>query len=314
MRKLRFQALLCLVLLFSLTSCVEEIEYFKAVEIEQVFSSANGNINKLHFVDDQTGYAYNKNTIFQTTDGGTTWQNIATFSSFEIKKLEFPAKGTGYILGNDTRMYKSTDGGKTWSQMKTNTYDNRGIDNFSFADANVGATTSSGDMYLTINGGSTWTYRDISGFNQFNDVFSFDKDHILLFEDNNNKLYYTIDGGKNFNSDRYYGPYWDIHRIDSSTAFITGGSEVWIITDKGETISKVSGPSFIKTSFPISQSSWFLSGDIYFNKTMDAGMRYEEFFNEEGATISFDELWFFNSLNGLGVKDNIIYKIKLLEE
>ncbi|MBC6700477.1 WD40/YVTN/BNR-like repeat-containing protein [Hymenobacter puniceus] len=78
-------------------------------------------LSKLRFLSPQIGYAaggvsadqINTGTLLRTTDGGTTWQQVA-WPHGAITELQFAPGGKGYLTTGDNRLFTSADQGITW--------------------------------------------------------------------------------------------------------------------------------------------------------------------------------------------------------
>ncbi|MCC6404685.1 MAG: hypothetical protein IT207_11820 [Fimbriimonadaceae bacterium] len=98
--------------------------------------------------------------IFRTTDGGTTWQQLASTATpdFElVNRLAISPTNSNILLaGTSTGLWRSTDAGATWARTYTGwVYDVR----FHKTDGNrvvLGLHAGAGAAYSS-NGGQTWT-------------------------------------------------------------------------------------------------------------------------------------------------------------
>ncbi len=118
----------------------------------------------IFFVDENQGYASGLGgRIIRTYDGGKTWNEYAaTYSA--IKQLRFTSQNVGYFLTSNV-LYKTIDKGKNWLKLggplptqKTIAFDFVN-DNTGFAIVGGDPSTSanSGMVYVTTNGGVSWT-------------------------------------------------------------------------------------------------------------------------------------------------------------
>ncbi|MBL7817679.1 MAG: hypothetical protein JNL70_21915 [Saprospiraceae bacterium] len=134
----------------------------------------NGTFNNIHFFDDKRGIAlisalYGSaliTNIYQTTDQAKTWTPVRLPDSLSHKKaLQFVNAQTGFCVINSNNadfLIKTTDGGSNW----------RGIGNLpqvftqmKFMDEQNGIATTTTQVYMTNDGGLTWTARtDITGY------------------------------------------------------------------------------------------------------------------------------------------------------
>ena len=76
-----------------------------------------GSVRGMHFFDALTGVLCGSGSIERTTDGGATWQAVATFSQ-DANDLDFTADGVHGICGlDDGLVLVSHDAGLTWTSF-----------------------------------------------------------------------------------------------------------------------------------------------------------------------------------------------------
>lgn len=118
--------------------------------------------------------------IWKTTNGGTTWENLANnlpklgVSSILIHPTDpnIIYIGTGDRDANDAPgigVYKTIDGGNTWTQIN-NTMGNVIVGDMIMhpSDPNTILAATSGGIYKTTNAGATWSLK--SGANNYKDI------------------------------------------------------------------------------------------------------------------------------------------------
>jgi gliding motility-associated-like protein len=137
-------------------------------------------LRRMSFANGLVGYAVGlNNSIYRTTDGGTTWTRVAPFPTLNQSPTGFTSASvtyTGvYAVDNNTvvacgnmftsvnnrRIYKSTDQGNTWTDISGNLPSLIEIGNLNdilFHDANNGYVCLPGGVVIrTNNGGTLWT-------------------------------------------------------------------------------------------------------------------------------------------------------------
>ncbi len=94
--------------------------------------------------------------VFRSTDGGASW-NLAGAGLPRTEFYCFQASENSALLGTFNGLYRSTDGGTSWSSM------NLGVDlpesnvtSFAATGTCVLASTYSGRLFLSTNGGDLW--------------------------------------------------------------------------------------------------------------------------------------------------------------
>ena len=141
--------------------------YFHSADTGYVFAGSSANI------------ASSNASILRTTDGGITWTNVYTSARpYELMwKAWFPSHQIGYATVQSyntgtTQRYitKTTDGGLTWFELPLV---NTGIREFGigFVNDTVGWVGGETTGYATVNGGLTWTNKNIGQYaNKFSIV------------------------------------------------------------------------------------------------------------------------------------------------
>ncbi len=93
-------------------------------------SSGTGiTLNSVFFANNDTGYAVGgsidwpqSEIILKTTNGGTTWDTLASAPSVPLKSVFFTDVNTGYAVGGNTSdgggiILKTFDGGLNWISL-----------------------------------------------------------------------------------------------------------------------------------------------------------------------------------------------------
>lgn len=117
---------------------------------------ATGNLRKVLFVNDQTGFIAGDNILLKTTNGGATWDNIVT--TYNINDLYFFDTSRGIASTSIGAILHTADGGATWQESPFNV----GVDlgNIAFQ-GQTGYILSYSTIFLmpvlkTTDGGATW--------------------------------------------------------------------------------------------------------------------------------------------------------------
>jgi len=141
--------------------------------------STSPNLNKIAFPSKDVGYiAGNRNAVYKTTDGGSTWTNISPFPSLNNGPVGFPNAfvtyqeivalddNTVFVIGNMftsvgvKRVYKTTDGGANWTDITGNLpvlFPVGNLIGLTMHDANSGYVTAGSTLFFTTDGGANWT-------------------------------------------------------------------------------------------------------------------------------------------------------------
>lgn len=174
--------------------------------------SAFNGVNQISFISKKVGYlagwgttAFSDGTVYKTTDGGTTWENVSgNLPNQPFEFLQFIDENVGYggaYLFGHSNLYKTTDGGKTWKDLPVG--DLKFGDAY-FHDAKTGIMASNRTIRKTVDGGESWTTVQEIGGADFSDV-EFLNDKIAYavgsrFDQLKNtfssKIYFSNDGGE----------------------------------------------------------------------------------------------------------------------
>ncbi len=126
--------------------------------------------HEMQFVDDQLGWVVGQDNdglgrILRTNDGGQSWKVQESEVRRPLKSIFFLNAQTGWAVGGSQRgvslIMKTIDGGERWRSVNNEPIQGE-IDGVYFADQQVGyvstkgSTGVEGEVYKTINGGSTW--------------------------------------------------------------------------------------------------------------------------------------------------------------
>jgi len=180
----------------------------------QQFYSGEGRLNKIKFVDANTGYVGGETNVsprsifLKTTNGGNNWINMNISLSFEtwIYDLSFINANTGYICGYSVNIYKTNNGGLNWSTIPLPYYSNQTWNAMKFFDENTGYVAGRyGMREKTTNGGLNWTVLD-TAVTHINTIYFFDVNTGIM-ADASSGLYRTTNGGFNWSYK---------HQLDSS--------------------------------------------------------------------------------------------------
>ncbi|HEX8922068.1 MAG TPA: YCF48-related protein, partial [Pyrinomonadaceae bacterium] len=128
-------------------------------------------INHIYFRNKDNGYLLAGNSIFQTEDGGQTWQEIRRYfaSDFggaqpELYSVRFSGKKRGWVVGSisrddvvvDSLVIYTDDAGKSWQRQRVPT--KQELIHVDFADEKRGWIVGVGGTIMhTEDGGETWT-------------------------------------------------------------------------------------------------------------------------------------------------------------
>ncbi|MBF8280779.1 MAG: hypothetical protein HW383_552 [Candidatus Magasanikbacteria bacterium] len=154
-------------------------------------------LRSVFFRDANTGWAASNNgAILKTTNGGTTWTNIPTPITDPIYDIQFVDSSIGYAVAADRKILKTTNGGAIWSRvdgvLPASFNDLTGVFMNSATEGTV--VGSSGDIFHTADGGTSWTQLSSGTNNLLTNVYFFDAN--LGWAVGSNGTIISFDGSK----------------------------------------------------------------------------------------------------------------------
>jgi photosystem II stability/assembly factor-like uncharacterized protein len=128
------------------------------------YSPTYSSISEASFGSPSTGYAANGGHIWKTIDSGQTWQplsqsiNSNSFPNSSFKYIHFASADSGFtVTDQPVFVYKTNDGGQTWDTVYPGGSTNQNATGICYRGPDTAVLCVSQAMFLTTNGGSTWT-------------------------------------------------------------------------------------------------------------------------------------------------------------
>jgi photosystem II stability/assembly factor-like uncharacterized protein len=252
-----------------------------------------GLVNDVFFTDSQNGYAVGGSAIFKTTDAGLTWSSFTAANGYfniaatgskasfvnnspviintqngttttnvsipgaQINDCFYASANTCYVVSLN-EIWKSTNGGLTFSNIYPFPTSSFAYSALSFTNELEGMVCRGNEVYITSNGGSSWSLKatssqSISSVKQINSS--------LLFYANATELYKSTDGGTTFNRVfSYPSGFADIDFIDANTGYLSTGKSIYKTTDGGanwvRVVSMGTNNSIIEIHFTDASHGW----------------------------------------------------------
>lgn len=253
--------------------------------------------------------------IYHTSDGGANWE-VGSISLAGAPQFAFIDAKQGWLLvhqgvaaGSEAvTLLKTEDGGATWTQVAAASPQEASSDSLPFGGGKTGVAfrnatdgwltgyapiTASIYLFVTHDGGRTWTEQKLAVPDGFSEVMLTSKPPVFVSEQDGYMatefagvsqaflLYATHDGGQTWSpvnapiagTDRRL--YWDF--VDSSHGFIANGEELYRTEDGGATWKSVSSGSTLKDitqlDFVSPQVGWAVSKKSVV-KTTDGGLTW----------------------------------------
>jgi len=107
--------------------------------------------------------------LFTVTLSGMTQSWDVKFSGAYMRSISFPDSSTGYIAGDNGKIYKTIDAGNNWTEQVSNTPNT--LESVCFTSSNIGYVAGNNKIILkTTDGGQTWVTQTSSSSGCFNSL------------------------------------------------------------------------------------------------------------------------------------------------
>lgn len=226
---------------------------------------SSGTFNVLHsvaFCNANIGYVAGEyGTVLKTVDGGTHWMDVSPGISEPLLSVSFPTTVNGFVSGG--AFLGTPDAGITWPVYLSGMPDWYSCIYFQNVDTGF-ATTYSGNIMKTVNGGLTWTTVH-NAFGRLNSIyFTNESRGIAVGENAAGKavILKTTDGGLT----------WDNNTFDNL-------------------------PSLSSVHFPCPDTGYAVGGDGTILKSTNRGGSWVHQFS--GTNLWLKAVCFFDKDNGL---------------
>lgn len=260
-------------------------------------SGTTKNLWGVCFVNESLGYVSgDSGTILKTTDGGTTWTPLNTFSNKSFTQLYFADANTGYCASwfdPGCVLYKTLNGGTSWTNISLNVsnWHCGGMwffskDTFLLAIGNANFANSR--ILSTVNGGVSWdtVYKGTTGWLSF---FHFPDRQNGYATVSGSRILKTTDGGLNWTElTNLSGNLWMSGNFffDKNTGIVGGGNysagngSIFKTTDGGATWQTLS------TVYGLSQL-WFVNATTGYGIGAATGWSYKKIIKTTDVGVSW---------------------------
>lgn len=285
----------------------------------------HGQIEKDHLIPSLSEWGKFR-SILRTTDGGNHWINVTPkaikdrpfYHSARYIALDFIDSNHGWIVSSSygssvVDVFSTSDGGQTWNQTSVDpryTYPSSNIYSLSFIDQqhgwlsvspDSGLQTSSGDLYVTEDGGLHWTRLSLPSGGE---VYLLSQTYGILNSKNN--LFETNDNGQS----------WKL--IASSTHVLNLRDNLFLINTDKIGRFKDASLEYKPVNLPanasgaldfIDEMNGYLvcitdQGNVLF-KTNDGGINW---YKTNPTGFKVDHIKFITLQLGYGLGDNMLFK------
>lgn len=193
------------------------------VQLQPTLGSSYGiQLRSLCMVDTQTGYVSGDNNgldqlFARTTDGGRSWQTLASASAVGLRHLHFVSASTGFAVRYG-ELFTTRDGGQNWQTVNAPYF--RSVADVYFVDAQVGYVIGEeGYVQKTTNGGSTWVATPLNRSQYYaighpTHVYFRDRE-VGCVQDDSGSIFRTTDGGRTW--------LWELNLGSQAMGYTQGG-------------------------------------------------------------------------------------------
>lgn len=242
-----------------------------------------GEIDVIEFFDANNGILNTLNQgTYTTTDGGATWTR-AVFSYSGILDICYATSDLLFACGSNQKIYKSTNKGQSWTLDfigQNSSKFNLGV--HFYDDMNGMVSSEHGQVFVTNNGGITWTSRGNSHNGPMHDVLMHTPNHASMVT-NPGQVFTTSDRGATWVSDssshHFFQSFYKIIQLSDGTQLVCGSG-----SDGGTILRKAAPPASVKEMQRSIMEVYPnpASGHIIMDKTLDADL---QIFNSTGQLI-----------------------------
>ncbi len=257
----------------------------------QLKHELSGQITRIHFISNTTGFILGGKEVFKTQDGGETWSQIGNFakSIFDIHCLE---QNTIYVSTNRGILYVSFDGGASWETRSCpNSLQFNAVYFSSREEGWLGSTN--GKLFKTEDGGLSWDELIINnGASNFILDIKVVNNTVVVF--GNSSIFQSFDSGitwqeligpSSSSNSNYY--------LDENYFFLlTRGDTYEFNGNVFESDLQISQPS-------LSQSSFCTGDELNFSFNMSAEANYLIELSDDNGNFSNDAPIIIGQGNGI---------------
>ena len=278
---------------------------------DSISSSKLGtNLSGISFVNENTGWLVRDAHLYNSTNGGSSWNPKDTVNL--IYEVKFLNQNTGVTVGG--KILTTTNGGNSWSSYQDGFFTfgdiNFGNQNIWYAYGYDGTVTSSEKLVKTTNSGQNWF--DVNSPSNATTMDLFFVNENMGYKLAFNEISKTINGGLSWSliSAQWGTKLWF---VNENTGWITAGSAILKTTNGGvnwiPVFDRGDNYSFTNIKF-INNLTGYATGGIYpggvIIKTTDGGLNWD--INSNYYTPKINELDFINAITGwaIGEKGTLI--------
>ncbi len=266
-------------------------------------TGAGNFINKIHFIDKDTGFMImDDRQILKTVDGGITLSLVGSATSTRYSDFTFTDNRIGFFASVDRisstesvySILKTTDFAQTFTAVYIDTmsgvggFNNRVISKIQFIDNNNGFAVGGNGMFMkTTDGGNTWSRSFLIPYNSLTSVHFVNPS--TGYVNNAGGIYKTTDGGNTWGIQQV-NPVATINRIafvNDTLGFALSNNALYKTTNAGNFVSLEENNEELKVSIYPNPTNGSFSVEA-----KDSEIKYVRVFDVNGKEIMYSSTRF----------------------
>jgi photosystem II stability/assembly factor-like uncharacterized protein len=245
-------------------------------------AGGNTGVTDIWFTSATAGVVSVGNTIWSTTDSGSSWTPAPSVNGNGQLRFEFLSATEGYAFGNKSALFKTVDSGATWAAVAGNgVIEANAVSSLSCADLNtcLAATVDGVNTLRTVDGGTTWTTLKASTRALY--AVGFTSATHALAVGQGSAIVSTDDAGQNWSplNSEAAGQFLRAH-VDSPTSAVLfgGGTALARTTDAGATFKQIvtlANGTIRDAAFPTATRGYVLDSRNELTRSDDGGITWK---------------------------------------
>jgi len=274
-------------------------------------SNTNTTLNSIFFINKTTGWACGLEVVLKTTDCGITWSN--TYLAGNHKSIIFTDINTGFICGENGKIFITTDGGSNWVNVNSGTITR--LNQITFLNSNFGIIAGSKRTILrTTNAGMNWqSVMNSNSSLDFHDVKIINNNKVLV-SGTESTIYKSNDAGVTWDSSSFKmpNPLLTIEFMNENTGWVSGCCGMFMKTTNAGTdwspeLYLTPGYTIHSLKFANENLGWAIGAAGYILRTTNGGNNWDSLYSGThtdlySAYIINKDTGFIAGYNGLILK------------
>lgn len=242
-------------------------------------SKTTSYLNSVFFINQTTGWACGFEIVLKTTNCGNTWTNA--FLSGNNRSIYFLDVNTGFICGDNGRLYRTVNGGQDWDPINTGV--TVILNQVSFLNENFGLLVGNNRTILksTDSGLNWYNILNINSTLNFLSAKILNTNYIIA-SGTESSLYTSTNSGNHWDTLSFGmpNPLLTIEFINENTGWVSGCCGMFLkTTNAGNNwtpeVYLTPGYSIYSMKFVNENMGWIVGDAGYILRTTDGGTRWD---------------------------------------